>query len=43
MGKPASERYTSLDLIKQKRDGNGVAVAPAGSYANHLHLAPLDR
>jgi len=32
LGKPAPERTRARD--------DGVAVASAGPYANHLHLAP---
>jgi len=38
LGKLARERQTSLDFIGARDDG--VAVASAGPYANHLHLAP---
>jgi len=38
LGKPALERYTILDFTAVR--DNGVAVASAGPYANHLHLAP---
>jgi len=36
--KPAPERQTILDFTEARDDG--VAVASAGPYANHLHLAP---
>jgi len=36
-GKPAPEKWI-LDFTGARDDG--VAVAPAGPYANHLHLAP---
>ena len=38
LGKPAPERQNHLDF-NEERD-NGVAVASAGPYANHLHLVP---
>ena len=38
LGKPAPERQTILDFIAARHDG--VTVASAGPYANHLHLAP---
>ena len=38
LGKPAPERKTILDFTGATDDG--VAVASAGPYANHLHLAP---
>jgi len=34
--KPAPERLTNLDFNEARDDG--VAVASAGPYANHLHL-----
>jgi len=37
LGKPAPERYTILDFTGATDDG--VALALAGPYANHLHLA----
>jgi len=37
MGKPAPGRQTILDFFGARDDG--VAVASAGPYANHLHLA----
>jgi len=37
LGKPAPERQTILDFTKAREDG--VAMASAGPYANHLHLA----
>jgi len=37
-GKSAPEKQTILDFNKARDDG--VAVASAGPYANHLHLAP---
>jgi len=37
-GKPAPERLNQLDFPGAGDDG--VAVASAGPYANHLHLAP---
>jgi len=40
LGKPAPEMKTILDFTEARDDG--VAVASAGSYANHLHLT-LDR
>ena len=36
--KPAPERYTILDFTGARDDE--VAVASAGPYANHFHLAP---
>jgi len=38
LSKPAPERQTILDFTGARN--NGVAVASAGPYANHLHLAP---
>jgi len=38
LGNTAPERQTVLDFTDTKNDG--VAVASAGPYANHLHLAP---
>jgi len=38
LGKPAPERYTILDFTAARDDG--LAVASAKPYANHLHLAP---
>jgi len=38
LGKPAPERYIILDFTGARDDG--VAVASAGPYANHLHFAP---
>jgi len=38
LGKLAPERQTILDFTGVRDDG--VAVASAGPYANHLHLAP---
>ena len=38
LGKPVPERYAILDFTGARDDG--VAVASAGPYANHLHLAP---
>jgi len=38
LGKPALERQTILDFTGARDDG--VAVASAGPYANHLHLTP---
>jgi len=38
MGKQAPERKTILDFTGARDDG--VAVASAGPYANHLHLTP---
>jgi len=38
LGKPAPEKYTIRDFTAARDDG--VAVASAGPYANHLHLAP---
>jgi len=38
LGKPAPERKTILDFTRVRDDR--VAVASAGPYANHLHLAP---
>jgi len=37
LGKPAPEGKTILDFNEAKDDG--VAMASAGPYANHLHLA----
>jgi len=36
--KPAPERLNVSDFNEARDDG--VAVASAGPYANHLHLAP---
>jgi len=36
--KPVPERLTKLDFNEERDDG--VAMASAGLYANHLHLAP---
>jgi len=38
LGKSAPERLTILDFTGTRDDG--VAVASAGPYANHSHLAP---
>jgi len=38
MGKLAPERSTILDFTGAR--DHGMAVASAGPYANHLHLAP---
>jgi len=38
LGKPAPERQTILDFTEARHDG--VAVASAGPYANHLHHTP---
>jgi len=38
LGKPAPERQTILDFAEARDDG--VAVASAEPYANHLHLDP---
>jgi len=38
LGKPAPERQTILDFTAARDDE--VAVASAGPYVNHLHLAP---
>jgi len=38
LGKPATERQTILNFTGARDDW--VAVASAGPYANHLHLAP---
>ena len=38
VGKPAPERQTILDFTGARDDW--VAVASAGPYENHLHLAP---
>ena len=38
MSKPAPVKQTNLDFTEARDDG--VAVASAGPYANHLHLAP---
>jgi len=38
LGKPAPKRQTILDFTGARHDG--VALASAGPYANHLHLAP---
>jgi len=38
LGKPAPERQTILDFTEARDDG--VAVASAGPYANHLHHTP---
>jgi len=38
LGKTAPEKYTILDFTGARDDG--VAVASAGPYGNHLHLAP---
>jgi len=38
LAKLAPERYTFLDFTGARDDG--LAVASAGPYANHLHLAP---
>jgi len=38
LGKLAPEMYTILDFNEARDDG--LAVAFAGPYANHLHLAP---
>jgi len=38
LDKPAAERKTILDFTGARDDG--VAVASAGPYANHLHFAP---
>jgi len=38
LGKLAPERQTILDFAGARDDG--LAVASAGPYANHLHLAP---
>jgi len=38
LSKPAPERQTILDFIGARDDG--VAVASAGPYSNHLQLAP---
>jgi len=38
LGKLTPERYTILDFTEARDDG--VAVASAGPYADHLHLAP---
>ena len=37
-GKPAAERSNNIDVNEARADG--VAVASAGPYANHLHLTP---
>jgi len=37
VGKPAPERLTKVDFNEARDDG--VAVASAGPYADHLHLA----
>jgi len=37
LGEPALERQTILDFNEARDDG--VAVASAGPYANHLHFA----
>jgi len=39
LDKPAPKRKTILDF-DEARD-NGVAMASAGPYANHLHFAPV--
>ena len=38
LDKLPTERQTILDFNKARDDG--MAAASAGSYANHLHLAP---
>ena len=38
LGKPAPEKYTILNFTEARDDG--VAVASAEPYANHLHLTP---
>jgi len=38
LGKPAPESETILDFNEARDDG--VALASAGPYANHLHLTP---
>jgi len=38
LGKPASKRQTILDFTGARDDE--AAVASAGPYANHFHLAP---
>jgi len=38
LGKPAPERLTILYFTEARDDG--VAVASAGPYANHLHHTP---
>jgi len=38
LGNPATKRQTILEFTGARDDG--VAVASAGPYANHLHLAP---
>jgi len=38
LGKPATKKYTILNFTAARDDE--VAVASAGSYANHLHLTP---
>jgi len=38
LGKPTPERLTTLDFTAAR--DNGMAVASAGPYANHLHLTP---
>jgi len=38
LGKPTPARLTTLDYTAARDDG--MAVASAGPYANHLHLTP---
>jgi len=38
LGKPGTRKVTILNFTGARDDG--VAVASAGPYANHLHVAP---
>ena len=39
-GTAVSEGYIILDSTEEEMMGGGRAVASAGPYASHLHLAP---